>query len=316
MKAATRSKSVDTVAIVGSGVMGRGIAVACAAKGVKVRMVDVDKAALKRAVGVVADAVSTLSKFRVISEPRSVQRRISMHANFREGLESAQLVIESVPEDMELKKKVFVDLDKLADPTAILATNTSGLSVSKIASATGRREKVVGIHFFAPAYILKTVEIVRGRKTSDGTIEFSRRFAKQIGKVPIVVERDRRNFVVNSIQFAMIKEAQKLLRKGVVGSIAEVDKAIRDSFSVRQSVFGLFLDSDLISPYSSLTHPGREGFSTNYRYEKSPKELIRIRDESLLRLLRTLEELRKVELGKVEPLLSFAPNTRKPQETS
>jgi len=284
---------VNTVAIVGSGVIGRGIAVACAMKDFKMKMIDVNKSALVEAAKATSRILSTIEEVQPNLVPKDALRRISFQMDYASGLESVQLAIESVAEDLELKKKVFARLDSIADASVVLATNTSGLSITKIASVTKRPGSVVGIHFFAPAYILKAVEIVRGKKTSERTLRFARRFAEALGKVPVIVQKDTKNFLINSIQFAMIKEARRLLGKGVVSSMSDIDKAIEHSFPVRQSLFGLFLDSDLISPYSAVTHPARRDFTSNYNYENPPEELMGIRDESLLKLMSSLEKIRR-----------------------
>jgi 3-hydroxyacyl-CoA dehydrogenase len=294
MKTHTRKprRSIQNVAIVGAGVMGRAIAIACAIAGVRVALVDINKDILKKALDKTRETADRLSLLHGIANAEGVMERVRAETSFKLAAEAAQIVIESVPEDLELKKRVFASLDSVADDELVLATNTSGLSITEIASSSRRPQNVVGIHFFAPAYILKTVEIVRGLRTSDRTVKIASEFAKLIGKEAILVQKDTRNFLVNSIQFAMIREAKKLLRKGVVESIEEVDRALMNSFAIRQATFGLFLDSDLVSPYSTITHEGRQGTYTYYKYGQNPEELMAIRDESLARLVAALDELR------------------------
>ncbi len=283
---------ITDVTIIGAGVMGRGIAVACSIMGKRVVLRDIDPRILESAIEDVRHTIRRLGRLNPIWKNSGTGKNIQLETDLEASVRHSQLVIESVPENLELKQSVFKELDSICDENKILGSNTSGLSIGRIASVTKSPERVVGIHFFAPAYILKAVEIIPGRKTSTQTLKIAEKFALSIGKVPILIKKDTKNFLVNSIQFAMIKQAKRLLKKGTVDSMLEIDKAIMNSFPIRQSLFGLFEDSDLISPDSALTHQDREDLRTNYSYREQSNRVIAVRDELLTILERKAQQLR------------------------
>jgi 3-hydroxybutyryl-CoA dehydrogenase len=288
---------ITNVTIIGAGVMGRGMAVAFATHGIKTVLFDVDSSVLKTAIVDIRKTKNRLVRLGVIKKPERTLNLVRADPNLESALSSSQLVIESVPENLELKMNVFKEIDRLVPSHVILATNTSGLSISKLSSVCTNPNRVIGIHFFAPAYILKTIEIVPGEKTSAETIRAAERFAIDIGKSPITLRKDSSNFVVNSIQFAMMNEAKRLIAAGIVGSMADIDRAICRSFPIRQALFGIFRDSDLISPYSSLTHAGRKDLATNYEYSTREVNAIALRDAALIELETAAEKIRTTKLA-------------------
>jgi 3-hydroxybutyryl-CoA dehydrogenase len=296
----TKYSPVKVVTVIGAGVMGRAIAVACAKEGIETILHDIDPAALRSAQNNINGTIDRLSLLGNIDEPQVVKKQVKTERDLKASIASAQLVIESVPENLELKMRVFEKLDAISSRDILLASNTSGLSISKLASRCTFPDRILGIHFFAPAYILKAVEIIPGRKTTSQSVRAAEKFAKEIGKIPIVLLKDSTNFVINSIQFAMMKEAKRLLDSGTISSMAEVDRAIIHSFPVRQLLFGLFRDSDMISPYSSLTHEGRRNFTTNYDYSETSEKAIALRDSALIELEASVERIRKSKLSRWE----------------
>lgn len=142
-----------------------------------------------------------------------------------EEMSGADVVIEAVLEDLSLKKEVFSKLDSIVNENCILATNTSSMSITEIASATKRPERVAGMHFFNPAQLMKLVEVVRGYKTSDETIEELKALSKQLSKEPVEVKKDSPGFIVNRIMIPQFIEAIKLLEEGVA-SAEDIDKAV------------------------------------------------------------------------------------------
>ncbi|HTM04132.1 MAG TPA: 3-hydroxyacyl-CoA dehydrogenase NAD-binding domain-containing protein [Vicinamibacterales bacterium] len=206
--------AIATVAIIGAGTMGAGIAMACANAGLEVTVTDVAKERLQAGLATVRkNYESSIKRGRLT--PQQVDERIGRirTAAGYDACESADLVIEAVFESMDLKKEVFAALDHFAKPGAILATNTSTLDIDEIAGVTQRPESVVGLHFFSPAHVMRLVEIVRGAATSAGVLATGLALAKRLGKVGVVV-RNGVGFVGNRIMFPYMYEAQFLAEEG------------------------------------------------------------------------------------------------------
>ncbi len=227
------------VAIVGSGIMGRGIALVLSTSGREVRVFDQSAQALQDAL----PAVRRLAERSVAKGQLSEQdaqdavSRISTAASLADVVRSADLVIEAVPEDIDLKVALMAELDRLADEDAILASNTSSLSITRMAAATTRPSRVIGMHFFNPAHLMPLVEVVRGMVTSDAVVEDIRRTCRSIGKEPIVV-RDRPGFATSRLSAALGNEAFYMFMEGVA-SPEEIDTAARLGFGFPMGPFEL-----------------------------------------------------------------------------
>ncbi len=219
-----RAKKV--VGIVGAGVMGAGIAQLALQFGFQVILVDLTDDILVRAIDSIRRGLRKAAEKGILpaNEAEKAAERIQTSVSLY-SLRQADLIIESVPERMELKKEVFIELDRYGGENVILATNTSGLSVTEISSFTRRPEKVVGIHFFNPPHSMRLVEIVRGAQTSKETIEEARSFVVRLGKEVIEVE-DSPCFVVNRILVPMINEAIFALQEGIA-SREDIDKGLQ-----------------------------------------------------------------------------------------
>jgi 3-hydroxyacyl-CoA dehydrogenase len=222
----TKTRDIATVAIIGAGTMGAGIAMACANAGLKVVLSDVARDKVDAGMATIAkNYQSSVKRGRMTAD--AVQQRtglIQPHVGY-EGVETADLVIEAVFESMALKKEVFAQLDAVARPGAVLATNTSTLDVDAIAGATRRPESVIGLHFFSPAHVMRLVEIVRGTATSPEVIATSLAFARRLGKVGVVV-RNAIGFVGNRMMFPYMYEAQFLAEDGATPE--QVDRVLTD----------------------------------------------------------------------------------------
>jgi 3-hydroxyacyl-CoA dehydrogenase len=216
--------AVGRVGIVGAGTMGGGIAMACVNAGIPVLLKDTDQAALEKGMAAIRKNYE-VSVQRGRFTPEMVAERISnIHTQTDyAGFDGVDLVIEAVFENMELKKKVFADLAKATKPEAVLASNTSTLSVDEIASATPRPESVIGMHFFSPANVMRLLEIVRGKGTSAGTVAAALGVAKKIGKVGVVVGNCE-GFVGNRLMFPYMYEAQFMAEEGATPE--QVDRAL------------------------------------------------------------------------------------------
>ena len=207
--------AVKKIFVVGAGTMGNGIAQTAAVSGFEVTMMDVDPDQLLRAKQVIAKSVSKLlDKERISPEAMGKALQIKSTTDFSE-LKKADLVIEAATENFDLKRKIFIELDTKAAPGAILASNTSSISLTKLAAVTKRPEKVIGMHFMNPVPLMKLVEIIRGFDTSDETTRAVVQAAEQMGKVPVEAN-DSPGFISNRILCPMLNEAvlRRLPHKG------------------------------------------------------------------------------------------------------
>jgi 3-hydroxybutyryl-CoA dehydrogenase len=217
---------IDTIAVIGAGTMGRGIAQTAATAGFRVVLVDADADALDRGILGIHGMLATLVEKGKLepSKRDATQARLGTAATLAEGVNHADLAIEAVPESLELKTKIFRELDQNAPPHAILATNTSSLPVGKIAAATNRAGLVVGMHFFNPVPVMPLLEIVRAEGTSPATIDAVVAVAGRLGKDPIVV-RDTPGFATSRLGVLLGLEAIRMLETGVA-SAEDIDKAM------------------------------------------------------------------------------------------
>jgi 3-hydroxybutyryl-CoA dehydrogenase len=218
---------VERVAVIGAGTMGRGIVHAAALGGFRVTLQDVDSGVLEGALeGIQKEMQKAVERDRIDEgEMRGGLERISPTESLEEAVKEADLVIEAVPEEMELKLEIFGRLDKLCPERAVLATNTSTMSPTEIAAATSRPERCIAMHFFNPAHKMKLVELVRGLETADETVEAARDAAERMGKETVEVE-EFPGFVTSRINCLVGNEAMNMLVEGVA-SAPDIDKALR-----------------------------------------------------------------------------------------
>ena len=205
------------VAILGAGVMGHGIAQVCATAGYEVAVRDIKQEFLDKARDAIEKSLAkAVSKGKMSSEKaKEIMNRIKFTLSVEEAVKDADLVIEAVPEIMELKKQVFAEVQKYAKPECIFASNTSGLSITELGNSTDRPEKFVGLHFFNPPVVMQLVEVIKGEKTSEETIKKAVEFVKSIGKVPVVVKKDVAGFIVNRILVPYLTLAIDDVDKGI-----------------------------------------------------------------------------------------------------
>ncbi|MGW8267878.1 MAG: 3-hydroxybutyryl-CoA dehydrogenase [Longimicrobiales bacterium] len=213
--------SIERVTVVGGGTMGNGIAHVCAQAGRKVILVDTEQDLLERALNTIFKNLDRQVKKEIISagEKDETVNRISTTVDLEEGVENAQLVVEAVPEKIELKEKLFRTLDESAPAGTILASNTSSISITEIAAFTKRPEKVIGMHFMNPVPVMKLVEVIRGLATDDATTRTVMDLSVELGKTPVEVN-DFPGFVSNRVLMPMINEAVFALMEGVAGAEA------------------------------------------------------------------------------------------------
>ncbi|MCZ6469264.1 MAG: 3-hydroxybutyryl-CoA dehydrogenase, partial [Candidatus Dadabacteria bacterium] len=214
------------VGVVGSGTMGSGIAQVVASSDRDVLLVDISDAALDRGIKGIEKSLGRLVKKEAITEEdsSSILRRIVKTTDF-EGLGDVDLVIEAVFEDMDVKKEIYNKLDNITGDDVVLATNTSSLPIVEIAVSTSKADKIVGMHFFNPAPVMKLVEIIKTLTTSDETVQFAYDFALALGKEPVKT-KDSPGFIVNRILVPMLNEAVFAYQDGV-GTPEDIDKAMK-----------------------------------------------------------------------------------------
>jgi 3-hydroxybutyryl-CoA dehydrogenase len=220
---------VASVGVVGAGLMGAGIAQVAAQAGYDVRLYDVDDASLQRGIDAVAASTARLAAKGLLEEsPEAVLARITSSTSL-DSLAGVPLAVEAVFEELAVKQQVFRALDDVLGPDAVLATNTSALPITQLAAVTSRPSQVVGTHFFSPVPLMQLCELVRGRETSDETLQVARDFAERVGKTCIVVNRDVAGFVTTRLITALVVEAARLVETGVA-TPEDIDTACRLGF--------------------------------------------------------------------------------------
>jgi 3-hydroxybutyryl-CoA dehydrogenase len=231
--------SIKTIGVIGAGSMGSGIANLAAMSGFNVVLRDIEdrflENGIKRIDGFMGNSVA---RGKMTEEDKSELLGRITTTTAMEDLKDADLVIEAVLEDMDLKKEVFQQLDEITREDVILVTNTSSMSITEIASATKRPERVAGFHFFNPAQLMKLVEIVKGYNTSDETIEELKAVAEELNKEYVVVNKDTPGFIVNRVMIPHFIEAIRLLEEGVA-SAEDIDKAVKFGLNYPMGPFEL-----------------------------------------------------------------------------
>lgn len=218
---------MKNIAVIGSGTMGNGIAHVFAQYGYSVSLIDISEESLKKAIGTIEKNLERQVSKQLITPDakRTSLENIKTFTVTEQGVKDADLVIEAATENADLKLKIFQDLDKLCKPEAILATNTSSISITRIAAVTRRQDQVIGMHFMNPVPVMKLVEVIRGYNTSDSVTSTIMQLSKMLDKVPVEVN-DYPGFVANRILMPMINEAIYSLHEGVAG-VEEIDTVMK-----------------------------------------------------------------------------------------
>lgn len=289
--------NIKHIAVIGSGTMGNGITHVFAQHGFKVSMIDISQQALDRGLKTIISnldrqvAKATLDQ----AAKESTLKNISIFTSIAEGSKNADLVVEAATENADLKLKIFTELDSCTKSDCILASNTSSISITKIASATKRSDKVIGMHFMNPVPVMKLVEVIRGFSTSDETNHLILALSRTIGKIPVEVN-DYPGFVANRILMPMINEAIYTLFEGVAG-VEEIDTVMKLGMAHPMGPLQLadFIGLDVCLSILKVMHDGfgnpkyspcpllvnmvtsgnlgRKSGSGFYQYEKDSKEL-------------------------------------------
>ncbi len=218
---------MKNIAVIGAGTMGNGIAHTFAQSGFKVNLIDISEASLERGLATISKNLDRMVAKEKITENDKAETlgNITTYTNTVDGVKNTDLVVEAATENVDLKLKIFKQLDEACDEATILATNTSSISITQIAAITSRPEKVIGMHFMNPVPIMKLVEIIRGYNTSDDVTNTIMELSKTLGKVPTEVN-DYPGFVANRILMPMINESIETLYNGVAG-VQEIDTVMK-----------------------------------------------------------------------------------------
>lgn len=312
------AQDISRVAVIGAGTMGAGIAGEFARASCEVRLVDMNQDLLRRGMKRLNDAQKALIEAKLLSarEAEAALKRIRPLTCLETACDQVKLLVEAVSEDIALKRDMFRRFDELCPRGAVLASNTSGLSITKIAGATRRPELVAGMHFWNPPHIIPLVEVTKGKETSDSTAELLVEMCRRIGKCPILVRHDVPGFVGNRLQFAVLREALYILSEGIA-SAEDIDTAMTAGPGLRYGLLGPLRTADLggldvffaISSYlfaelsSDISPPalmeglvkrGQLGAKTDggfYHYsEEELSQIIAQRDRVLLGFLKVLRE--------------------------
>jgi 3-hydroxybutyryl-CoA dehydrogenase len=249
---------INRIAVIGAGAMGTGIAYQAARFGLEVTLNDIKQEFIDNGISKIKDMVKTgvERKKLDLKEAKAIIDGIKPHVDLKDAVKDADLVVEAIFENMKVKKELFAKLDEYTKPDAILATNTSSLSVTEIATATKRPEKVVGTHFFNPVYTMKLVEIVLGEKSSDDTIETAIEFAKRLDKTPVKV-KDSPGFIVNRILGALMGEAIKILQEGLAtGRDIDTAMTLGANHPVGPLTLADFVGLDIAAATANTLHLG------------------------------------------------------------
>ncbi|MCP4484611.1 MAG: 3-hydroxybutyryl-CoA dehydrogenase [Flavobacteriaceae bacterium] len=218
---------MKNVAVIGAGAMGNGIAHTFAQFDYKVQLIDISEQSLKKGITTISRNLDRMVAKEKISEEdkQRTLNNITTYTNLEEGVEYASLVVEAATENLELKLKIFRDLEKFCPDDTILATNTSSISITQIASVTSRPEMVIGMHFMNPVPVMKLVEIIKGYNTSQETFEIVQKISEKLNKIPVKVN-DYPGFVANRILMPMLNEAIETFYNGVAG-VKEIDTVMK-----------------------------------------------------------------------------------------
>jgi len=222
-----RADEIKKIAVIGAGTMGAGIAQTCAAAGFEVAMRDIEMRFVEGGFRRIREPLEArVAKGKMTqADVEAILSRIRGTTDLREAVAGAQVVIEAVFEKMEIKKELFEQLDAICPPEVVFASNTSSLSITEMANATRRADRVIGMHFFNPAPVMRLVEVIRGSETSDATVALIKELCVRLGKEPVEV-KESPGFVVNRLLVPMLNEAFNLLMEGVA-SAEDIDKAMK-----------------------------------------------------------------------------------------
>ncbi len=242
-----KAEKINHVALLGAGMIGHGLALHFAKAGYQVSLYSRTQQTLDKAIESIKSNLPALLQGQagIADEIDKIISRIKTTRNLNEAISKAPIIIESVAENLKIKQDLFKELDQMCPKDVILATNTSVISITEIASKAKNRNRIVGAHFWFPPYLIPLVEVVKGKDTSDETMEITYQFMKKAGKCPIKCLKDVPGFVANRLQHALWREAISIVEHGIADA-ATVDDAIKQSFGIRIAVLGPIENADMV----------------------------------------------------------------------
>jgi enoyl-CoA hydratase/3-hydroxyacyl-CoA dehydrogenase len=231
---------IKNITVLGSGIMGHGIAQVSAMAGYNVVLRDIEQQFLDKAMEKISWSLDKLvSKEKISEEQRNeIFSRIKPIVDLKEAIHDCDLVVEAVPEIMDLKKKVYAELDKVADDRIIFASNTSTLPITEIANTISRPDKFIGIHFFNPPQLMKLVEVIPGQETSNDIIELTVNFVKSVKKIPVICRKDVPGFIINRLFIPLVHEACYVMERQKIQQ-TEIDSAVKFRLGFPMGIFEL-----------------------------------------------------------------------------
>ena len=237
---------IRTISVLGAGIMGHGIAQSFLMGGYPVTLYDIQKSILETANAHIEHNLDLFSQAGLIKADESKQalRRLVITTELRRAVEKSDFIVEAAPENLELKQALFQQVESLCKAEAIIASNTSSLTLKDIGARVKQKERLVITHWFNPPHIVPTVEVVKGDKTSDETLEITYQLLGKIKKAPVKLNFELPGFLINRIQIAMVREVFDLYEKGIA-SAADIDRAVKGSFGFRLASIGPLLTADL-----------------------------------------------------------------------
>ena len=265
---------METVAVIGAGLMGHGIAQVFALQGFAVRLADIRQDILESAVSNIRANLKLLAGRNFVrkEDVEPAVARIETSTEMDQAVSGADIVIEAVIEDLALKRKIFSDLDAGLPEETILASNTSVISITEIAADTVSKNRVVGTHFWNPPYLIPLVEVIRGEDTTDDVMERTMDLLTRVGKHPVRVNKDVPGFVGNRLQHALWREAISIVEQGIADA-ATVDECVKFGFGLRLPVLGPMENVDLVG--TDLTLAIHDYILSHIERSPAPSQMLR-----------------------------------------